>query len=106
MGYRPSVTCVRAGCQIWALTLISNVYVGIAERAMELAIEQCRRATSIAIPAGTVNHHPLVQHASPRSTSNSQQREPNSIASPPSGWYGADHGPAWPFHVFGFTSQP
>ena len=46
---------------IWALTLISNVYVGIAERAMELAIEHGRKATSIAIPAGTIAHHPLVQ---------------------------------------------
>ena len=46
---------------IWALTLIGNVYVGVAERAMEIAIEHCHRATSIAIPAGTIDHHPLVQ---------------------------------------------
>ncbi|MEO5900554.1 MAG: hypothetical protein ABIR68_10560, partial [Ilumatobacteraceae bacterium] len=42
----------------WALTLISNVYIGLAERAMEIAIGHCHRATSIAIPAGTVAHHP------------------------------------------------
>ena len=48
--------------QVWALTLIANVYVGIAERALELAVEQAARRTSIAIPRGTFAHHPLVQH--------------------------------------------
>ena len=35
---------------VWALTLIGNVYVGIAERALDLAIQHARHATSIAIP--------------------------------------------------------
>jgi alkylation response protein AidB-like acyl-CoA dehydrogenase len=48
--------------QVWALTLIANVYIGIAERALELAVEQAVRRTSIAIPRGTFAHHPLVQH--------------------------------------------
>ncbi len=47
---------------VWALTLIANVYVGIAERALEIAVEQAARRTSIAIPRGTLAHHPLVQH--------------------------------------------
>jgi alkylation response protein AidB-like acyl-CoA dehydrogenase len=48
--------------QVWAVTLIANVYVGIAERALEIAVGQARRRTSIAIPGGTFDHHPLVQH--------------------------------------------
>src|SRR5262245_2871034 len=48
--------------QVWALTLIANVYLGIAERALEIAVEQAARKTSIAIPRGTLAHHPLVQH--------------------------------------------
>ena len=43
---------------VWALTLITNVYVGIAERAMELAVADAARRTSIAIPRGTFAHHP------------------------------------------------
>jgi alkylation response protein AidB-like acyl-CoA dehydrogenase len=47
---------------VWAVTLIANVYVGIAERALEIAIAQAARRTSIAIPRSTLAHHPLVQH--------------------------------------------
>ena len=85
---------------IWALTLISNVYVGIAERAMELAIEHCHRATSIAIPAGTVDHHPLVQAriAEMHLELAAARAQLDRLATD---WVdGADHGPAWPIHVF------
>ena len=48
--------------QVWALTLIANVYVGIAERALEIAVQEAGRRTSIAIPGGTFARHPFVQH--------------------------------------------
>ena len=85
---------------IWALTLISNVYLGIAERAMELAIEHCHRATSIALPAGTVAHHPLVQArvAEMHLELAAAQAQLDRLAAD---WVsGADHGPAWPIHIF------
>ncbi|MBI5087774.1 MAG: acyl-CoA/acyl-ACP dehydrogenase, partial [Actinobacteria bacterium] len=85
---------------VWALTLISNVYVGIAERALELTIEHCRRATSIAIPAGTTAHHPLVQQrvAEMHLELAAARAQLDRLASD---WVcGADHGPAWPIHVF------
>ena len=47
---------------VWAVTLIANVYVGIAERALEIAVEEAARRTSIAIPRRSLAHHPLVQH--------------------------------------------
>jgi alkylation response protein AidB-like acyl-CoA dehydrogenase len=47
---------------VWAVTLIANVYVGVAERALEIAVEQVARRSSIAIPRRTLVHHPLVQH--------------------------------------------
>lgn len=47
--------------QIWAVTLIANVYIGIAERALEIAVAQAARRTSIAIPRGTFAYHPLAQ---------------------------------------------
>jgi alkylation response protein AidB-like acyl-CoA dehydrogenase len=47
---------------IWALPLISNVYLGIAERALELAVESATKKRSVAIPRGTYAHNPMVQH--------------------------------------------
>jgi alkylation response protein AidB-like acyl-CoA dehydrogenase len=96
----PSDNPAVGATAIWALTLISNVYVGIAERAMELAIEHCQRATSIAIPAGTVSHHPLVQAriAEMHLELAAARAQLDRLATD---WVdGADHGPAWPIHVF------
>jgi alkylation response protein AidB-like acyl-CoA dehydrogenase len=47
---------------LWALTLISNVYVGIGERAFELAVDSAKRKKSIAIERGSYAYHPMVQH--------------------------------------------
>ncbi|MDY7103656.1 MAG: acyl-CoA dehydrogenase family protein [Actinomycetota bacterium] len=47
---------------IWALPLLSNVYLGIAERAHELAVQSATTKTSVAIPGGTYAHNPMVQH--------------------------------------------
>jgi len=47
---------------LWALTLIANVYVGIAERAYELAVDSARRKTSIGVERGSLAYHPEIQH--------------------------------------------
>ncbi len=47
---------------MWPLPLIATVYVGIAERALELATAGARRKTSIAITRGSYAYHPMVQH--------------------------------------------
>jgi alkylation response protein AidB-like acyl-CoA dehydrogenase len=47
---------------MWALPLIATVYVGIAERALELAVSGARRKTSVAIERGAYAYHPMVQH--------------------------------------------
>jgi alkylation response protein AidB-like acyl-CoA dehydrogenase len=47
---------------VWALPLIATVYVGIAERALELAVNSATRKTSIAIERGAYAYHPMVQH--------------------------------------------
>jgi alkylation response protein AidB-like acyl-CoA dehydrogenase len=51
-----------AAMAMWSLPLIATVYVGIAERAMELAVAGARRKTSIAIERGTYAYHPMIQH--------------------------------------------
>jgi alkylation response protein AidB-like acyl-CoA dehydrogenase len=47
---------------MWPLPLIATVYVGIAERAIELAVAGAKRKTSIAIERVTYAYHPVVQH--------------------------------------------
>ena len=47
----------------WAFLLIGAVYLGIADRALELAVQGARTKTSIAIERATLAHHPEVQHA-------------------------------------------
>jgi alkylation response protein AidB-like acyl-CoA dehydrogenase len=83
----------------WALTLISNVYVGIAERALEIAIADATHKTSIAIPAGTMAHHPLVQQqvAAMHLELHATRATADRLAAD---WVGGvDHGPAWPLHI-------
>ena len=43
---------------MWPLSLIATVYLGIAERALELAVAGARRKTSIAIAAGRLRLQP------------------------------------------------
>jgi alkylation response protein AidB-like acyl-CoA dehydrogenase len=50
------------GMCIWALPIYANVYLGIAERALELAIESATTKSSVAIPRSTYAHNPMVQH--------------------------------------------
>lgn len=47
---------------MWALPLIATVYVGIAERALEVAAAGARRKTSMAIERGAYAYNPMVQH--------------------------------------------
>ena len=47
---------------IWPLSLIGAVYLGIADRALELAVSGARRKTSIAIDRGAYAYNPMVQH--------------------------------------------
>ncbi len=47
---------------MWALPLIASVYLGIAERALEVAVASAQRKTSIAIARGAYAYNPMVQH--------------------------------------------
>ncbi|MBN2624861.1 MAG: acyl-CoA/acyl-ACP dehydrogenase, partial [Acidimicrobiales bacterium] len=47
----------------WAFLQIGAVYLGIADRALELAVQSATTKTSIAIERGTMAHNPEIQHA-------------------------------------------
>jgi alkylation response protein AidB-like acyl-CoA dehydrogenase len=51
-----------AAMNLWALPVFANVYLGIAERALELAVASATTKSSVAIPRGTYAHNPMVQH--------------------------------------------
>ena len=51
------------GAKAWGETLIAAVYLGIAERAFELAVAGCKRRTSIALDGRSYAYHPMVQYA-------------------------------------------
>jgi alkylation response protein AidB-like acyl-CoA dehydrogenase len=91
----PATHPTVAVMQVWALTLIANVYVGIAERALEIAVAQAARRTSIAIPRGTFAHHPLAQHqvADMYLALDTARSSVDAVARD---WVaGVDHGPLW-----------
>jgi alkylation response protein AidB-like acyl-CoA dehydrogenase len=50
------------GMNVWALPIMGSVYLGIAERALELAVASATKKTSVAIPRHTYAHNPMVQH--------------------------------------------
>jgi alkylation response protein AidB-like acyl-CoA dehydrogenase len=50
------------GMNIWALPVFASVYLGIAERALELAVASAKKKTSIGIDRGAYAYNPMVQH--------------------------------------------
>src|SRR3546814_3580778 len=47
---------------VWPLSLMGAVYLGIADRALELAVAGSLRKRSIAIERGAYAYNPMVQH--------------------------------------------
>ena len=85
---------------MWALPLIATVYVGIAERALELAASGARRKTSVAIERGAYAYHPMVQHqiAEMYLELDAAQATVDRFVDD---WVaGADHGDAWVSKVY------
>lgn len=81
--------------QVWAVVLIANVYLGIAERAFELAVAGAQGRRSIAIERGTLAHNPFVQHqvAEAYLELEAARAVVDAVAADWSA--GVDHGPAW-----------
>lgn len=51
------------GMYAWAISGFTNVYYGVAKRALELAIDSMKRKSSIAVGSGSYAHHPGYQVA-------------------------------------------
>lgn len=86
---------------IWAGTLIANVYVGIAERAVELACGEATSKSSIGLAGRTMAHHPLIQHhvAAMHLELDAARKVLDRVGHDVT--TGVDHGPAWSIEIFG-----
>jgi alkylation response protein AidB-like acyl-CoA dehydrogenase len=51
------------GIFAWAEPTFANIYVGIAQRAIDLAVAGLKRRTSIGIGGRALAYHPMLQHA-------------------------------------------
>ncbi len=85
---------------MWPLSLIGAVYLGIADRALELAADGARRKQSVAIERGAYAYNPFVQHQVAEmyleldaASATLQQFVDDWVA-------GVDHGEAWALKVF------
>jgi alkylation response protein AidB-like acyl-CoA dehydrogenase len=85
----------------WALTLIANVYIGTAERSLELAVDAATTRSSIGIPGATFSRHPLVQRqiAEMHLELDAARAVVDRLAAD---WCaGVDHGALWGVKIFG-----
>jgi alkylation response protein AidB-like acyl-CoA dehydrogenase len=85
---------------MWALPLIATVYVGIAERALELAASGARRKTSVAIERGAYAYHPMVQHQIAEMYLELDAAQATADRFVDDWVAGADHGDAWISKVY------
>jgi alkylation response protein AidB-like acyl-CoA dehydrogenase len=85
---------------ISAGTLIANVYIGIAERALELAVADATTKRSIGLDGRTIATNPMIQHeaATMHLELDAARKVVERLAADFVG--GFDHGLAWPIEVF------
>jgi alkylation response protein AidB-like acyl-CoA dehydrogenase len=84
---------------LWALGLFSNVYVGVAERALEIAKRSATTKTSVVIPRGTYAHNPMVQHQVAEMFLELQAGRATLDRLITDFLAGVDHGPMWGAHI-------
>ena len=59
----PGVDAFVLGIFAWAETTFASIYLGLAERAMELAVAGTQKKTSVAMGGRSMAYNPMVQHA-------------------------------------------
>ncbi len=85
---------------VWGLALISNVYLGVAQRALELATEALKAKTSIALDGRTLAHNPMLQHQVAEMWI-ALDGAASSLDMFATDWVnGVDHGPEWDMKLF------
>lgn len=84
------------GIFAWAEPTFANIYVGVAQRALDLAVAGLKRRTSIGLGGRALAYHPMLQHtvAEMTLTLDGMMAHVDQVASDWSN--GVDHGGLWP----------
>lgn len=83
----------------WALTGFANVYYGLAQRTVDLTIDNLKTKTSIGVSSGSLIHHPEVQHAIAEMVIELEGIVPQLDRLADDWTQGVDHGGAWPVKI-------
>lgn len=87
------------GIFAWAECTFSNIYIGLAQRARDLAIEGIKKKTSVAGITRTMAYHPEIQHMAALMTLELEAMVPH-VERIADDWVnGVDHGPQWPMKL-------
>ena len=87
------------GIFAWSQPTFANVYVGIAQRARDLAIEAVKKKTSVAGVTRTMAYHPEMQHMAAQMTLELEAMVPH-VDRVAADWSeGVDHGGEWPMKL-------
>jgi alkylation response protein AidB-like acyl-CoA dehydrogenase len=82
------------GIFAWALMGFGNVYYGLAQRALDLTVENVKKKTSIAL-SRSMAHHPEVQHSIAEMVIEMESIGPHLDRVAQEWSDGVDHGPNW-----------
>ncbi|HEU5234360.1 MAG TPA: acyl-CoA dehydrogenase family protein [Terriglobales bacterium] len=87
------------GIFAWGLLGFGNIYYGLANRALDLAVASTKKKTSLAL-SRSMAYHPEVQHAVAEMAIELESIGPH-LESVAQDWSnGLDHGAAWPAKIF------
>jgi alkylation response protein AidB-like acyl-CoA dehydrogenase len=83
----------------WALMGFGNIYYGLARRALDQAITEVKRKSSVALTR-SLAYHPEIQHSIAEMIIELESIEPH-LEKVAQEWSdGIDHGPQWPSKIF------
>ena len=84
------------GIFAWANLSFASIYVGLAERARDLAVAGVKAKTSLGLEGHTMAHHPEVQHAMAQASLELEAMAPHVERIAQDWSNGVDHGGLWP----------
>ena len=82
----------------WAEPTFANIYIGLAQRAMDLGVEGLKKRSSLAVTR-TMAYHPEMQHTVADMAMELESMNPHADAIAKEWSEGADHGEAWPMKL-------
>jgi alkylation response protein AidB-like acyl-CoA dehydrogenase len=88
------------GIFAWAEATFASIYLGLAERAMELAVAGIQKKTSVAMGGRSMAYNPMVEYAVAEMGIELESITAH-VERVASDWsVGADYGPAWAIKLF------